>query len=165
MGLFGSVLGGALGIGGSIFGGLSASKAISNVKKNIQGQMAENQSWYDRRYNEDATQRADAQRILAITEENIRRRNRQAAGAAAVSGATDESVAQAKAAGNAAMAEAASQIATAGANRKDKIEEQYMERKNALNEQLNKMEMQKAGMISQAAQGVAQAAGNMSGLF
>lgn len=165
MGLFGSVLGGALGIGASIFGGMSASKAVANVKQNLQNQLAKNQSWYDRRYNEDATQRADAQRILAITEENIRRRNRQAEGAAAVSGATDESVAQAKAAGNAAMAEAASQIATAGANRKDKIEEQYMERKNALNEQLNKMEMQKAGMISQATQGVAQAAGNMSGLF
>ena len=81
MGIFGSAIGGALGIGGAIFGGISASKAMKQVKKNIEGQMKDNQNWYDRRYNEDATQRADAQRILTITNENIKQRNQQAAGA------------------------------------------------------------------------------------
>ena len=80
MGIIGSSIGGALGIGASIFGGISASKAMKNVKKNLESQMKENQDWYDRRYNEDATQRADAQRILTITNENIRKRNQAAAG-------------------------------------------------------------------------------------
>ena len=60
-------------IGGSIFGGLSASKAMKNVKKNLENQQRENRDLYDRRYNEDATQRADAQRVLAMTEQSIRR--------------------------------------------------------------------------------------------
>ena len=88
MGLIGSIAGGALGAAGSIFGGISASKAMKRVKKNLQAQKEANQNWYDRRYNEDATQRADAQRILTQTEESIRNRNRQAAGFA-VLGAVD----------------------------------------------------------------------------
>lgn len=38
MGLFGSIAGGALGAVGSIFGGISASKAMKKVKKNLQAQ-------------------------------------------------------------------------------------------------------------------------------
>ena len=100
MGIFGSAIGGALGIGGAIFGGISASKAMKKAKGMVEKQMKDNQNWYDRRYNEDATQRADAQRILTMTNENIRQRNRQAAGTRAVMGGTEESVAAAKAANN-----------------------------------------------------------------
>ena len=165
MGILGSALGGVLGIGGSIFGGISASKAMKRVKKNLENQQRENQDWYHRRYNEDATQRADAQRILAITEQNIRNRNRQAAGTAAVMGGTDESVAATKAANASAMADAASQIAVAGDRRKDSIEQQYQERDAQINDKLNELDKQKAGAISQAVRGVASSAGNMAGLF
>ena len=89
MGILGSAIGGSLGIGASIFGGISASKAMKKIKKNLQSQMQENQDWYDRRYNEDATQRADAQRILTMTNENIKQRNQQAAGAQAVMDGTE----------------------------------------------------------------------------
>lgn len=154
-----------MGIGASIFGGVSASKAMNKVKKNIENQQSENDAWYNRRYNEDATQRADAQRILTITNENIRQRNRQAAGTQAVMGGTEESVAATKAANNEALAEATSQIAVAGDRRKDSIEQQYQARDAQLNGQLNDMEVQKANAISQAAQGVAQAGANMGGLF
>lgn len=165
MGILGSALGGVLGIGGSIFGGISASKAMKKVQKNLENQQRENQDWYDRRYNEDATQRADAQRILAITEQNIRNRNRQAAGTAAVMGGTDESVAATKAANASAMADAASQIAVAGDRRKDSIEQQYQERDAQINDKLNELEKQKANAISQAVQGVASSASNMAGMF
>lgn len=165
MGIIGSAVGGALGIGASIFGGISASKAMKKVKGNLENQVNENQAWYDRRYNEDATQRADAQRILTKTEESIRNRNRQAAGAQAVMGGTEESVAAAKAANNEALAEATSQIAVNADRRKDQIESQYMQTKSDLNDKLNNLEQAKAGAISQAVQGVAKAGSNMAGLF
>lgn len=165
MGIVGSAIGGALGIGASIFGGISASKAMKKVKRNLEGQMNENQNWYDRRYNEDATQRADAQRILTMTNENIRQRNQQAAGAAAVMGGTEESVAAAKAAGNQALADATSQIAVNGERRKDQIEAQYMQTKSELNEKLNNLEQAKAQNTAQAVQGVAQAGSNMASVF
>ena len=165
MGILGSAIGGALGIGASIFGGISASKAMKNVKRNIEGQMKDNQNWYDRRYNEDATQRADAQRILTITNENIKQRNQQAAGAQAVMGGTEESVAAAKAANNQALADATSQIAVNGERRKDQIESQYLQTKSALNDKLNNLEQAKAQAVSQAVQGVAQAGAGIAGAF
>lgn len=127
--------------------------------------MTENQNWYDRRYNEDATQRADAQRVLAITADNIRQRNRQAAGTQAVMGGTDESVAAVKAANNEALAEAASQIAVNGERRKDQIESQYMQTKAELNEKLNELDQAKAKNTAQAVMGVAQAGSAMASVL
>ena len=165
MGLFGSIAGGALGAAGSIFGGISASKAMRRVKKNLQAQKEANQNWYDRRYNEDATQRADAQRILTQTEESIRNRNRQAAGAQAVMGGTDESTAAAKAANAQALADATSQIAAGAENRKDQIEQTYQQRDSQINGALNNLEINKAQAISQAVQGVAKAGAGIAGAF
>ena len=165
MGLIGSIAGGALGAAGSIFGGISASKAMRRVKKNLQAQKEANQNWYDRRYNEDATQRADAQRILTQTEESIRNRNRQAAGAQAVMGGTDESTAAAKAANAQALADATSQIAVNAENRKDQIEQTYQQRDSQINEALNNLEINKAQAISKAVQGVAKAGVGIAGAF
>lgn len=161
--MIGSLIGGAVGAIGSIFGGISASKAMKKVKNNLEEQQANNQAWYDRRYNEDATQRADAQRILSMTEEAIKNRNRQAAGIQAVTGGTEESVAATKAANAKAMADAASQIAAAGDRRKDRIEEQYQRRDAALNDALNNMEINKAGQIATAVKGVADAGAGFGG--
>lgn len=134
---------------------------MKRAKKNVEAQRKKNQDWYDRRYNEDATQRADAQRILTQTEESIKQRNKQAAGSAAVMGGTDESVAAAKAANNQALADATSQIAANAEVRKDNIEATYMANDNAFVEQLNQLEQRKAQAIGQAVQGVANAASSM----
>ena len=158
MGLIGTAVGAA----GSIFGGIVASKAAKKAKKNIEAQRQKNQDWYDRRYYEDATQRADAQRLLTQTDEKIKQRNRQAAGAAAVMGGTDESTAAAKAANNEALADATSQIAASADARKDNIEATYMQNDNAYAEQLNQIEMNKAKAIGRAVQGVTDAAGSIS---
>lgn len=163
--MLGSIIGGAMKVGGAIFGGISASKAMKKVKKNIQEQQRKNQDWYDQRYNEDATQRADAQRILTMTQESIRQRNQQAAGAQAVMGGTEESVAAAKAANNAALADATSQIAVNADRRKDQIESQYMATDQQLQNQLNNLEINKANAISQAVQGVANAGAGIAGAF
>lgn len=123
-----------MGAAGGIFGGISRNKAIRSMMDNINQRKRENQNWYDRRYNEDATQRADAQRILAMTEERIKNRNRQAAGTAAVMGGTNESVAVEKAANAQMMADVTSQIAANAERRKDQIESQYMDKDNAYDE-------------------------------
>lgn len=155
------LIGAAVGAAGSIFGGISASKAMKRMKKNVEAQRKANQDWYDRRYNEDATQRADAQRILTQTEESIKNRNRQAAGTQAVMGGTDESTAAAKAANNQALADATSQIAVNADARKDQIEQTYRAKDDEYVNQLNAIEQGKAQAIGQAVQGVASAASSM----
>ena len=155
------MIGAAVGAAGSIFGGVSATMAMNKMKANVEAQKRENQDWYDRRYNEDSTQRADAQKILTMTQESIKNRNKAAAASQAVMGGTDESTAAAKEANNKALAEATSTIAVNGEKRKDAIEGQYRERNAALNEQLNQIEKDKAAAIGQAVQGVSSAASSL----
>ncbi|MGN0032427.1 MAG: hypothetical protein ACI358_01405 [Candidatus Limimorpha sp.] len=165
MGIIGSIIGGALSAGGAIFGGIKASQAMKEAKNNVEQQRRKNEDWYNRRYNEDATQRADAQRILTQTEENLKNRNRAAAGSAAVMGGTDESVAAAKAANSKAIADATSQIAANADARKDSIEATYLQNDNAYNEQLAAIEQQRAQSIAGAVQGVANAGADIAGAF
>lgn len=150
---------------GGILGGISASKAMKNVKNSLNEQRKRNQDWYDRRYNEDATQRAEAQAILTRTEESIRARNKQAAGTQAVMGGTEESVAATKAANNQALADATATIAVNGERRKDAIEAQYQAKDEAIEQQLNDLEQQKAHNTAQAIQGVAEAGSNIAGIL
>lgn len=159
------MVGGAMKAVGAIAGGIAARKAAREADKRLENQLQENQNWYDRRYNEDATQRADAQRLITMTEESIKNRNRQAAGAAAVMGGTTESVAAAKAANNAALADTVSQIAEDAANRKDAVEQQYMANKADIVGQQNAISQQKAQAITDAIGGVANAAGDIAQLF
>lgn len=161
----GSMVGGAMKAVGAIAGGIAARKAAGEADKRLENQLQENQNWYDRRYNEDATQRADAQRLITMTEESIKNRNRQAAGAAAVMGGTTESVAAVKAANNAALADTISQIAADAANRKDAVEQQYMANKADIVGQQNAISQQKAQAITDAIGGVANAAGDIAQLL
>ena len=159
------LLGSALGVAGSIFGGISASKAMKKVQRNIENQQRENQDWFDRRYNEDGTQRADAQRMITLVSDSIKNRNKQAAGTAAVMGGTDESVAMAKEANNKALSDTVSQVAANAEARKDKIEGQYLQTKQDLNNQLNDLQQKKAQNTAQAVQGVTGAAGGILGIL
>lgn len=159
--MLGSIIGAGVGAAASIFGGIKASKAIKRMKRALEEQRKKNQNWYDQRYNEDATQRADAQRILTKTEEAFRNRNRAAQGAAAVMGGTEESVAATKAANSQALADATSQIAVNGEARKDQIEQTYQQNDRDIQTQLNNLEQKKAEAIGQAAQGVASAASSI----
>ena len=157
MGLIGSGIGAA----GAVFGGISASKAIKKQKRNIEDQRKKNQDWYDQRYNEDATQRADAQRVLSQTQEMMKRQTDAAAGSAAVGGGTDESVAQAKAQANDTLGNVMSNINSAADARKDEIERTYQDNDNAYMEQLNNLEQKKADNITKSVQGVTNTASKM----
>ena len=71
--MIGSLVSAGLGAVGGILGASSKNKLIKQQMRMLEQQKKENQDWYDRRYNEDATQRADAQRLLTLTEESIKK--------------------------------------------------------------------------------------------
>lgn len=156
--MVGALISGAAGALGGVLGGLSKNKALEKQMEMVAQQQRDNQNWYDRRYNEDSTQRADAQRLLSITEDRIKKRNKAAAGTAAVMGGTGESVAAAQASGNQAMADAVSQINAAGEARKGQIEQQYMTRKDQLDNTMRELEGQKSSTLDLVMAGVGGAA-------
>lgn len=154
-------IGAAVGAASALYGGMKASEAMQEVSDNIRQQQASNQAWYDKNYNENPLMRAGAQALLQRTDEAIKRRNRQAAGTAAVMGGTDESVAAAKEAGAREEAEVTRQILAADDARKDRIENQYMQTKATLDAQMNDLRKQKANAISGAIQGAIQGGASM----
>ena len=160
--MLGSLIGAGLGVASSIFGGISARKARRKQERMLAQQEKENQAWYDRKYNEDPTKRADTVRLLTQMQEQIKNRNKAAKGRQAVMGGTEDSTTAVKEANNKTLADTTSQIVAANDARKDNIEQQYMNRKNQLQNQQMGIEAEKAADTANAVAGVAGTAANIA---
>ena len=123
-----AAIAGASVLGNAIFGGVSSHNARKAQKRQTAWQRRVNRDWYNRRYNDSMTERADMQRLLSKTNDAIAKRNRAAAGKRSVVGGTDASLASTQQANAAQMANAMSNLAAQDAARKDKIEDAYITR-------------------------------------
>lgn len=160
--MIGALIGAGLGLASSIAGGIANRKARRKQEQMIDQQQRENQAWYDRTYNADPTKRADTVRLLTQMQEQIKNRNKAAKGRQAVMGGTDDSTTAVKEANNKILADTTSQIVAANDARKDNIEQQYMNRKNQLQNQQMGMEAEKAADTANAVAGVAGTAANIA---
>lgn len=152
LGSIGAGLGIAGSIGSAIIGGSKASKAAKQANNLLEQQKTDNQAWFDRKYNEDYSQTAEAQNLMNYAREEAEKQFERAEASAAVTGATEESVARAKRGANEMLAQTASNIAAQGTARKDAIEQQYLNTKNSLTQQQVGNLQQKAQNISAAGQ-------------
>lgn len=160
--MWGAIIGAALSLAGSVANGISSSKARKKEKARLKRQLEENKSWYERNYNEDPTKRASTQRLLTMMEEQVRDRNRAAKGRQAVMGGTEDSVTATKEANAKALADTTSNIVAQNDQRKDKIEEQYQNRKYAIENQQAQADAQASADKSQALGTVMATAGNIA---
>lgn len=160
--MLGSLIGAGLGVASSIFGGISARKARRKQERMLAQQEQENQAWYDRKYNEDPTKRADTVRLLTQMQEQIKNRNKAAKGRQAVMGGTEDSTTAVKEANNKTLADTTSQIVAANEARKDAIEGQYQARKDAIQNKRMGLEAEKAAGTASVAAGVAGTAANIA---
>lgn len=160
--MLGSLIGAGLGVASSIFGGISARKARRKQERMLAQQEQENQAWYDRKYNEDPTKRADTVRLLTQMQEQIKNRNKAAKGRQAVMGGTEDSTTAVKEANNKTLSDTTSQIVAANEARKDAIEGQYQARKDAIQNKRMGLEAEKAAGTASVAAGVAGTAANIA---
>lgn len=160
--MLGALIGAGLGLASSIAGGIANRKARRKQEQMIAQQQKENQAWYDRTYNADPTKRADTVRLLTQMQEQIKNRNKAAKGRQAVMGGTEDSTTAVKEANNKTLADTTSQIVAANESRKDSIEQQYMNRKNQLQNQQMGIEAEKAADTANAVAGVAGTAANIA---
>lgn len=160
--MLGSLIGAGLGVASSIFGGISARKARQKQERMLAQQEQENQAWYDRKYNEDPTKRADTVRLLTQMQEQIKNRNKAAKGRQAVMGGTEDSTTAVKEANNKTLADTTSQIVAANEARKDAIEGQYQARKDAIQNKRMGLEAENAAGTASVAAGVAGTAANIA---
>lgn len=160
--MIGALIGAGLGLASSIAGGIANRKARKKQEQMIAQQQRENQAWYDRKYNEDPTKRADTVRLLTQMQEQIKNRNKAAKGRQAVMGGTEDSTTAVKEANNKTLADTTSQIVAANDARKDNIEQQYMNSKNQLQNQQMSIDAEKAADTANAVAGVAGTAANIA---
>ena len=127
-----------IGAAGSILGNVlqrqAQKRAYARQQEQLDAERADNAAWYNRRYYEDATQRADTQRALTRAREALLASSRAASGHAVMSGSTNAAAAAAKEANNKAYADIVSQAAAAAETRKDKVEDAYLAQQRKLDE-------------------------------
>ena len=160
--MIGALIGAGLGLASSIAGGIANRKARRKQEQMLAQQQRENQAWYDRRYNEDPTKRADTVRLLTQMQEQIKNRNRAAKGRQAVMGGTEDSTTAVKEANNKTLADTTSQIVASNEARKDAIERQYQQNKRSIQGQQIQMEAEKSADTANAVAGVAGTAANIA---
>lgn len=160
--MIGALIGAGLGLASSIAGGIANRKARRKQEQMLAQQQRENQAWYDRKYNEDPTKRADTVRLLTQMQEQIKNRNRAAKGRQAVMGGTEDSTTAVKEANNKILADTTSQIVAANEARKDAIEQQYQQNKRSIQGQQMQMEAEKSADTANAVAGVAGTAANIA---
>lgn len=160
--MWGALIGAALSLASSVAGGISNRKKAKAQEEALAKQQRENQAWYDRKYNEDPTKRADTMRLLTMMQEQIKDRNRAAKGRQAVMGGTEDSTTAVKEANNKTLADTTSQIVAANESRKDAIEQQYQQNKRQIEGQQMQMQAQQAGNTAGVVSGVAGTAANIA---
>lgn len=149
-------------IASSVYGGIMAKRAAEEGQQKLDKMKRENDA-EDRRVSyRDPSQSIVAQYALRRTFDAIRDRNRQAAGTAAVMGATPESVAVEKSANAEQGAETAARVAASEAARQDQLHQQHLTRKQQLEQEEYNLTQQKRQNIANAVQNGLNVAGGIA---
>ena len=149
--LISSILGGVGALGSAIYGAVKSSQANKKARQLIQDQRDENRRWYNTKMNQDYTMRTDVQNAINKQRELLDQQYKRAKATNVVGGGSDESLALQKEAANKSLADTTADIAAAGANYKDNVEQQYRANDAALNQQQAQSYQQQAAQTAQAA--------------
>lgn len=163
MSILGGIIGGVGAAAAGIIGGNAARKAAKRNEKLIAEAENDAKTWFEKEYNANFLDRSDARSAINEARTILNDRYRQAEASAAVTGATEESVARQKAAANDALANITSNIAERADAHKDAVRANYEAQQDAILQQKLGVNNQKAQATMHAAQGLANAAKSFGG--
>lgn len=161
--LVSSIIGAAGALGSAIYGGIKSSQANKRAQQLIQQQRDDNRRWYNTKMSQDYTLRTDVQNAINRQRELLDEQIKRANARQVVGGGSEESAALAKEAANKSVADATADIAAAGANYKDQVEQQYRAQDAALNQQQVQGYQQQAAQTAAAASQAVNAGINLVG--
>jgi hypothetical protein len=127
-------VGTAIGLAGSIYGGVKAGRERKKMDRYLSGLETENASFFNKNYYQDYTERDDIQALIANMRETMKERSNIAQSTAAITGATPEAVLAEKDSQNKAMTETYRNANIMGQANKDKIMDRYLGRKDMLSQ-------------------------------
>ena len=164
MGFLLGALGLGLGAAGSAANFISQAKEARKRRRALDERERENEAWYRRKYNELGTESASAQRALTAMRDAQQQRMNRASGAAAVSGASSESVAAEKVAANKAIGDTVSAIAARDDARKERVDDEYRRERRAIENARDNISLQKQQNTAAATSQALNTAGNIIAL-
>lgn len=164
MGFLLGALGLGLGAAGSAANFISQAKEARKRRRALDERERENEAWYNRKYNEVGTESATEQRALTAMRDAQQSRMNRASGAAAVSGASSESVAAEKAAANKTIGDTVSAIAARDDARKERVDDEYRREKRAIDNARDNISLQKMQNTAAATSQALNTAGNIIAL-
>lgn len=147
----------ALGIGSSIFGGLSSAAAARRAERLRREQDARNNAWFNRKYNESYIDTAAGRNAIRQAQDYARTMTKRAEGAAAVTGGTDAAVAQAKESANKMIGDTIGNLAAQDTARKEGAEATHLQQQAQSTAWQMQNQQMKANAIAQAASGASNA--------
>jgi hypothetical protein len=147
-----ALIGAAVAIGTAIYGGVKSAKARKAQQKLIDEQRRRNEEWYNKNYYSDYLQTAETQSALSQLRDQIRLNNRQASGAIATRGGTDEARLAAQSAGNRTYADAIRGIAGQATAYKRGVDMQNQQNQQGILSMMMNMYNQNAANANQLAQ-------------
>lgn len=148
-------------VAGAAASAIAGARAYRNQMNNLRKQERENRNWYDRRYNENATERADSVALNEQAKQHFAEAMAQHQGTSAVMGGTNAQLAAEKNAEAAGYANIQAQRQQMADTRKDTIENKYLTNKTAIQNKMLEMEQQRANGIQTAASQMAQAGSDL----
>ena len=164
MGFLLGALGLGLGAAGSAANFISQAKEARKRAEALDKRALENEKWYTRKYYENSTQSAAANDALKKMRNAMQERMNRASGAAAVSGASSESVAAEKAAANKTIGDTVSAIAARDDARKERVDDEYRREKRAIENARDNISIQKQQNTAAATSQALNTAGNIIAL-
>lgn len=164
MGFLLGALGLGLGAAGSAANFISQAKEARKRAEALDKRALENEKWYDREYYKNKTQSAAANDALTKMRNAMQQRMNRASGAAAVSGASSESVAAEKAAANKTIGDTVSAIAARDDARKERVDDEYRREKRAIENARDNISLQKQQNTAAATSQALNTAGNIIAL-
>lgn len=130
--MIGAAIGAGVQVAGAIAGAIGGAQQMKKARKAIGQQQQDNQTWFDKEYNQDFTQRADTQALLNNVRTQTDAQYKRAEQTAAITGATDESLAMQKGNANTMYADTISNINQQADAHKESIMNRYLDTRTEL---------------------------------
>ena len=160
--MIGAAIGAVASIGSSIFGGIKKRKAMKKQKRILDGQMQENDQWFNAEYGRDVLDNPESRSYLKSISDKLRKQNRAMENNAVATGATHENMLAQKQAANEVMSDAVNNVVAQQTARKDGIRQQYMANKQSILNNQRTLAAQQAGNVADMASSIAGGVGQLA---
>ena len=147
----------AASLASSIYGGVKSAQKANAAEGRQRAAEANENAWYNRRYNEDYVDTAAGQNLVRRAKDYAREQWKKAAGAQAVTGGTEAASAAAKEAGNRMVGDTIANIASTDQARKSHVDDLHRQAQKEFTQMDMQRDLQRAANITQAAQGASNA--------